>query len=214
MRVLPSEDAVADRLRVGLYGIQPGRQVYLFFGTLRGEDNIHRKGIYQLIEAIEHLSANECGQLCLVIAGQMDAAVKEAIGTRIATLQDSLPVQWVLLDEYVTESDVQALFGLSDVVLIPYQRHVGMSGILVRAAAAQNPVLASDYGLIGALVAQYSLGLAVDSTNPSELSKGIRRLLNRGCDGAFDPDRASEFAEINSATNFSSLLFDRLLAKS
>ncbi len=52
-----------------------------------------------------------------------------------------------------------------DVVLIPYQRHVGSSGLLIWAASAGKPVITQDFGLIGALTRAYKLGQTVDTKN-------------------------------------------------
>jgi glycosyltransferase involved in cell wall biosynthesis len=94
--------------------------------------------------------------------------------------------------------------------LAPYQRHVGMSGILLLAAAAGKPVLSSDYGLMGELVRRYGLGITVDSTVPSEIAKGLMRCLTEPATVLVDLDRMESFAEQHSAERYAKTIFEQL----
>jgi glycosyltransferase involved in cell wall biosynthesis len=99
---------------------------------------------------------------------------------------------------------------MADVILAPYQRHVGMSGILLLAAAAQKPVLSSNYGLMGEIVRRYELGLTVDSTEPKEIAKGLTRFLVEDSDKLCDRAKMKSFAEQNSAEEFARVIFEHL----
>jgi glycosyltransferase involved in cell wall biosynthesis len=188
--------------------IDPGRQIFLFFGALTG-----RKGTHQLLDAIEKLPANLCQKLCLLLVGEIKATEKAAVEAKIAALCQARPVQIVRHYEFVPEQDVPGYFQLADVVLAPYQQHVGMSGILLLAAAAAKPVLSSDYGLMGEMVRRYDLGRVVDSTQPTEIAAGITQFLT-----AQNPvgDRAKmrSFAEQNSAEQYAKIIFQHLQAAS
>ncbi|MCA1994989.1 MAG: glycosyltransferase, partial [Coleofasciculus sp. S288] len=128
-------------------GIEPGRQVFLLFGALT-----ERKGVYQLLEAIFALPTELCQKLCLLLVGE--SSIKDSLETQIGRVCQAKPVQIIPRYEFISDREMQAYFQLTDVVLAPYQRHVGMSGILLLAAAAEKPVLSSDYGLMGELVRQ------------------------------------------------------------
>jgi glycosyltransferase involved in cell wall biosynthesis len=96
-------------------------------------------------------------------------------------------------------------------VLALYQRHVGMSGILVLAAAAQKPVLSSDYGLLGELTHHWRLGITADSTNPVDISKGLTQLLEEDLKKLGDITSMKVFAEQNSAENYAQVIFQHYL---
>ncbi|MDJ0702075.1 MAG: glycosyltransferase [Leptolyngbyaceae cyanobacterium MO_188.B28] len=183
--------------------IEPGRRVFLLFGALTG-----RKGVPQLLDAIATLDPNLCQKLCLLLVGESNIA--EALEARIKLICQERPVQIVRQYEFVAEETVPAYFQLSDVILAPYQRHVGMSGILLWAAAAQKPVLSSDYGLMGEIVRRHQLGVTVDSTRPDEIAKGLTYFLTEAGEAACDRTKMKAFAKANSADRFAEVIFQNL----
>lgn len=191
-----------EKLREKL-GIHSDRQVFLLFGALT-----ERKGVHQLLEAILTLSPTLCQKLCLLLVGE--SRIEASLKSKIAELCQSRSIQIIGRYEFIPEQDVQAYFQLADVVLAPYQRHVGMSGILLLAAAAQKPVLSSNYGLMGEIVQRYNLGLTVDSTVPSEIAKGLTRFLLESPEEWCDRTKMKSFAEQNSAERFASVIFQYL----
>ena len=130
---------------------------------------------------------------------------------KLTEIRQISSVQLLLYNHYITEEEVQALFNLADAILIPYQRHVGMSGLLVRAAAAKRPVVASDYGLLGALVAKYKLGITLDSTLPAQIAHALQLCIDVNPLPAFDPASALQFAQAHSGAIFAKTISDHLL---
>ncbi len=185
--------------------IEPGRQVFLLFGALNG-----RKGIYQLLEAIALLPPELCQQLCLLFIGQANSTDKDLIEAKIKSICAAKPIQIITQYDFISDIEVQAYFQLTDVVLAPYQRHVGMSGILLLAAAAQKPVLSSNYGLMGEIVRQYSLGIAVDSTVPEQIAQGLTHCLIKSTDYLGDRAKMQAFAAQNSAQKFAQTLIEHI----
>jgi len=183
-------------------GIKAGKKVFLLFGALNG-----RKGIYQLLEAIQLLPPALCEQMCLVFVGEANPTDKALIQSKVAATCQAQPVQIIQHYEFVPEQDVQAYFQLADVVLAPYQRHVGMSGILLLAAAANKPVLSSNYGLMGEIVQRYQLGIVVDSTVPKEIAQGLQHCLVASGEELGERTQMQLFAEENSAEKFAENLF-------
>ena len=184
-------------------GVAPGRQVFLLFGALT-----ERKGIYQLLEAILTLSPDLCQKLCLLVVGE--SKIKAPLENQIATVCQARPVQIIRRYEFIPQQDVQTYFQLADVVLAPYQHHVGMSGILLLAAAAQKPVLSSNYGLMGEMVRRFGLGLTVDSSRPSEIIKGLTQFLLKSPAELCDRTKMSAFAVQNSAEQFARIIFEHM----
>ena len=181
-------------------GVDSHRQVFLLFGAING-----RKGIYQLLEAILQLPHQLCQQLCLLIIGE--SSVAEHLETQIAVVCQAKPVQIIRRYEFISDREVQAYFQLADVILAVYQRHVGMSGILLLAAAAGKPVLSSNYGLMGEIVRYYHLGLTVDSTQPGEITAGLTNFLRSSTANFCDPTQMKAFVQANSAQKFAHTIF-------
>lgn len=186
-------------------GIDPGRQVFLLFGALTG-----RKGIHQLLEAVAMLPPDLSQKFCLVLAGQANPQEQAKMASHITAIRQAARVQIITHYEFIPEPEVQTYFQLADVVLAPYQRHIGMSGILLLAAAAHRPVLSSDYGLMGEVVQRYGLGLTVDSTIPTEIARGLTRFLLESPAGLCDRSKMKSFAEQNSAEQFANVIFQHL----
>jgi glycosyltransferase involved in cell wall biosynthesis len=199
VQIYSESESQVERLRENL-GIQPDRTVFLMFGVPQ-----QRKGIYQLIEAIALLPSHLCQKLCLLLVGPR--GTDSRLQTLLKELSESLPVQVISDDKFVPDREIQPYFQVSDVILAPYQRHIGMSAILVRAAAAQKPVLSSNYGLMGEMVKRYGLGITVDASLPAEIAKGLTQFLISSPKEFCELSSMKAFAEQNSAEKFASTVF-------
>lgn len=186
-------------------GIEHHRQVFLLFGALDG-----RKGIYQLLDAIALLSRELSSQLCLLLVGKASATEQNQIHHQAEVLIQQTEIQIIERYDFVPDSDVHQYFALSDIILAPYQRHVGMSGILLLAAAAGKAVLSSDYGLMGEVVRRYKLGLAIDSSQATAIAHGITRCLTESLETLCDLDQMQKFAAQNSVSHYASTIFKHL----
>ncbi len=181
-------------------GIEAERTVFLLFGAIDG-----RKGIHQVLDAIQNLSPNWSRRLCLLLVGE--SKIQQQLEARITEITDSQPVQIIRNYQFVSEEEVWSYFRMSDVILATYQKHVGMSGILLLAAATQKPVLSTDFGLMGAMVKQHQLGLSVDSTQPGQIGEGMVKLMGESRNDFFNPDQMKAWAQQNSAENFAQTIF-------
>jgi glycosyltransferase involved in cell wall biosynthesis len=187
--------------------IQPDRQVFLLFGSFEAE----RKGIYQLLDALALLPASACEKICILLVGNANVEEQARIQVRIDQLCQHQPVQIKTRFEFIPDRDVEKYFSVADVALAIYQRHVGMSGILLLAAAAEKPVLSSNYGLMGELVKRYHLGLTVDSTAPEEIAAGLTQFLSKESQSFSDRAEMKAFADQNSAQLFAQTIFQHIL---
>ena len=196
VELYPQPAAAVTMLRQTL-GIDPARKVFLLFGMID-----QRKGIYQVLAALQQLSITQQKQVTLLLVGSLAQTDRAAVLAEIERLRQNLSVQVILQDYYVPEDEIQLYFAIADVVLALYQRHVGSSGILIRAAAAGKPVLASDYGLMGELVRRHYLGLVVDSTQLTAITRGIVALLAEDPPSLINQKKAAYFANENQALHF------------
>ncbi|MBF2067334.1 MAG: glycosyltransferase [Calothrix sp. C42_A2020_038] len=204
VQTYPKIESKVDELKASL-GIEPHRRVFLLFGVLDS-----RKGIYPLLEAISQLPPDICQKLCLLLVGPIDSQEKSRIQVKIARLSALLPIQIVAYDKFILDTEIQSFFDLSDVVLAPYQRHVGTSSILIRAAVAQKPALSTNYGLMGKWMENYKLGISVDSTVPTEIAKGLTKFVLESPEKFFEPSLAKSFVEQNSAEKYASTIFNNI----
>ena len=198
-----AEKAIAP-FKQGL-GIEPNRTVFLLFGALYDP----RKGLTQVLDAIKRLPAQLSGQVCLLLVGTLgDNAL---ISDRINDLQSKSPAQIVLHNTFIPSEDIPLYFRSSDVILATYQCHVGMSGILVQAAAAQKPLLSSAYGLMGETTRNWQLGLTIDATSPKEIEVGMTHFLTETPEKVGDRTKMQAFAVQNSSDNFAHVIFQSVL---
>lgn len=197
----PEQDEPELRLQLG---IDPDRRICLIFGALTT-----RKGIYQLLDAVTQLPERVCQQLCLLFVGE--SKIQSELEERIAALCGQQPVQVVRRYEFISDTEIPQYFKLANIISALYQRHVGSSGILLLAAAAQKPVLGTDYGLMGELIRRYRLGLAVDSTQPAAIAAGLQQFLTENNQPLSDPVLMRTWANENSAENYATTIFKALM---
>ncbi|AFZ35029.1 glycosyl transferase group 1 [Stanieria cyanosphaera PCC 7437] len=183
--------------------IEPGRKVFLLFGALS-----ERKGLFKLLEAITTLTPELSQQLCLLLVGPITPRDQASLEAHLTKLPNF--VQIIRIDRFIPDEEIQPYFQISDVILAPYQRHIGMSAILVRAATAQKPVLASHFGLMGEITRRYQLGLAVDSTIPAQIAEGLCRFLQTSPEALCNRSQMNQFAQINQAELFAEKIFNCL----
>lgn len=202
VEVYPTSAADADALRSQL-GIEPMRRVMLVFGQLD-----ERKGLFTLIDALKRLTPDQQSGWCLLLVGPVDDGIASALDMTISVLKAKFDVQVIRHHSFVPEPDIQPFFSLSDLIITLYQRHIGMSAVLVRAAAAGRPVLSSDYGLMGQLVKTKGLGQAVNAESPMAVADALVTFEQKNW--PVDANNMSQFAEQNQASAYAKVIFDTL----
>jgi glycosyltransferase involved in cell wall biosynthesis len=175
----------------------------LLFGSMEP-----RKGVLELLQALEHLgNLGESRPICLSIVGRFQSSsyrsLVEHVSKRINHSIRGVSVE--IVDEHVAPGHAAEIFSRADCVAIAYIGFVGSSGVLGQAARFGKPAIASREGLIGRLVNEYGLGLLVDPTDPSAYAKGIAQLL-RG-DFYLDPQAADRYCQERSREAFCRELF-------
>lgn len=190
-------------------GIEAGRKVFLLFGSLS-----ERKGLHELLEAIKTLSPELSRQLCLLIIGPFEGQQSQKLKPLIKQISQSQPIQIICHNKFVTDSQIEPYFKIADFVLTPYQRHVGMSAILVRAAAANKPVLSADFGAMGEVVRSFGLGITIDSEVLQSITDGLARCLTEPTASLCDYKKMKQFAEQNKAEQFAKVIFDNIFSSS
>jgi glycosyltransferase involved in cell wall biosynthesis len=182
--------------------VPAGRVSFLLFGYLA-----ERKGPLAVLDALLLLPPEIASRIAVLFAGKVDPQLRERLDQRCAALARERPDLWLRVDDRrLDRGELAALVRRSDVVLAPYQRFVGSSGVLLWAALNGRPVLAQDYGLVGRLTREHRLGISVDSSDPSRLAYEMARMVERGPTSFIDLPSAARFAAAQTPHRFASLV--------
>jgi glycosyltransferase involved in cell wall biosynthesis len=179
-----------------------GRVGFLLFGYLA-----ERKGPLVMLDALRLLPADVAERVAVLFAGRVDPELRPELERRAADVMVLRPELWLHIDDRRLDGgELTALVRQSDVVLAPYQRFVGSSGVLLWAALNGRPVLAQEYGLVGRLTRDHRLGVSVDASDPAALARAIAHLVIKGPDACFDSRAARRFAAAQTPDRFASLV--------
>ena len=208
VRAVPDPNCATRRIGphdAGLLNRLPtGRVVMVLFGVLD-----RRKGLLTLLEAVRRLDPTVARNLALIVAGRTDAPVAKAASSFARRIAEQRPEAWVRFeDRHLAAGEIAALVGRSDLVLVPYQRFVGSSGVLLWAAAAGKPVLAPDYGLLGRLVREHRLGLTTDTIDPNRLAEALTAAVRHSPGAFFDPAATRRYSDAHAPATFARAVID------
>ncbi|MBX3503157.1 MAG: glycosyltransferase [Alphaproteobacteria bacterium] len=179
-----------------------GRIGLLLFGYLA-----RRKGPLELLEALGRLRPQTAARVAVMLAGRVDPPIGQELEARRQALAHAQPSLWLqIADRRLDSAEIDSLIQRSGVVLAPYQRFVGSSGVLLWAARAGRPVLTQDFGLIGRLTRDHGLGLVTDSTDPACLAFAIEHIVESGGRELFDVAGARRFVASHTPEHFAAMV--------
>jgi glycosyltransferase involved in cell wall biosynthesis len=182
------------------------RTVFALFGFIA-----ERKGALVLLDALARLPSDLAAKTAVVIAGRIENRIRTRIDRARRRLQRERPsLQLVVEDRWLSPAELTGLVERCDVVVAPYQRFVGSSGVILWAAAAGKPVLTQDFGLIGRLVQDHRLGLAIDTSDATALGRSIAAMIRRRPRHYFDPLSAGELVAARQPSQFAETIFAQL----
>ena len=149
------------RRHLGLEG-----DVALFFGYVR-----HYKGLDILLEAWRRVRADR--PATLVVAGEFyeDPAPSRRLAETAGGVR--------LLERYLPDDEVEAVFRAADVVVLPY-RSATQSGVTHVAYALDTPVITTRVGGLAETVREGETGLVVPPEDPDSLAGAIVRFFAEG----------------------------------
>ena len=141
-------------------GIPSDRFLLLVYGI--GD---RRKGLHLAVRAM--MESSPASRLFLLCAGKISKDRELLKGLSKLEKRGMAKV----LDRYVSDSEESLCFCASDVVLLPYIKHFGSSGVLSLSAAAGKMVIASDEELVGKRIREHKLGWLFPSGNIESLKR-------------------------------------------
>jgi glycosyltransferase involved in cell wall biosynthesis len=162
------DDFTADRAAARRqFGLPADKRVLLFYGA-----GYRRKGLDLAVEAM--LAVGENAPAFLLCAGRHGADAKTARGLAQLSAQGRA----LVIDRYITDDEEKLLFAAGDAVLLPYRKHFGSSGVLVRAIGAGLPVIVSDEEFMGRLVRERGLGILFRPGDAGALGRAIEQMAS------------------------------------
>jgi len=181
------------------------RTTFLLFGALA-----ERKGILTLLSALREIAPDTAEKISVIIAGRIEPEIKIPFQEATDALRHAHPALHLELDNrHLPMDELSTLIRRCDVVLAPYKRFVGSSGVLLWAAATGKPVITQNYGLLGKLCREHALGLCIDTCNPAALAAAIETAAHEPSQ-YFDAVRATAFAASRTPHRFAATLFDAI----
>ncbi|MGI8527012.1 MAG: glycosyltransferase [Pseudolabrys sp.] len=146
------------------FDLPEDRRVFLFYGA-----GYRRKGLALAVRAMLTMAGDT--PAFLLCAGKHAGDHEVVQGLEQLAAQGRARV----INRYVTNEEEKSLFAASDFVLLPYLKHFGISGVLVRAIGAGLPVIVSDEELLGWLTRERALGILFQPGDVTALRHAIER---------------------------------------
>lgn len=143
------------------------KYVLLFFGYVRPY-----KGLSDLIEAFKLIA--EKFDVALLIAGQFFTKVSQY---EEELRSKSLLEKTYIVSRYIDSEEVPMFFQAADLLVQPYRKFSGQSGVTQTAYLHSVPVIATDVGGLPELVIHESTGTIVRPKDPKALASAIEALL-------------------------------------
>ncbi|MCC6350601.1 MAG: glycosyltransferase [Candidatus Eisenbacteria bacterium] len=167
------------RAKLGLAG-----DVALFFGYVR-----HYKGLDTLLAAWPRVRERRPGAT-LVVAGEFYEKAEPYEALARAAGEGAVR----MLDRYIPDDEVEALFRAADVTVLPY-RSATQSGVTHVAYALGCPVIATRVGGIAETVRDGETGLTAPPEDPAALADAIVRFFAGSLGAGMAPHLAKLRAE-------------------
>jgi glycosyltransferase involved in cell wall biosynthesis len=179
------------------YGIRPETCVILVFGVID-----RRKCVKELLEGAARVVPEL--DLTVFVAGKQSPGDMADAMAGEAARKLRTHGRLIEVNRFINyDSDIDPI-SASDIIWVLYDRnYVRNSDVLARAALAERPVIARRQGLIGRLVDDNQLGLAVATDAPEAIAEALTRLV-------LDPPLRGKLGQ-NGARAFASNTPERLM---
>lgn len=182
-----------------------GRRKLLFFGYIN-----ERKGILNFLESVSLLDEKSHKAMLIQICGEIAPSIEEKVKAKIKILKTLYPELVIEVNNsFIRDEEVLAIFRNSDLILAPYSKIQGSSGLVGWAALTRKPILAPNKGLIAELVSKYKLGFTVETKDVHSISEGLKNFLEEGYLVAEEP--RLEFLKENSPELFVEKILSNVL---
>ncbi|MEM8864344.1 MAG: glycosyltransferase [Planctomycetota bacterium] len=164
-----------------------------------------KKGCLAAIEALGRGDVDD--DVCLLFVGRQDDAVRQALAGDYRWLLEQSRV--FSIDRYVTLDELNLGLAAADLIYIGYEDHVGISSIVLRAAAAGRPVLVAPFYWAQRIVPQFDLGTIASTRQPEAFASALRNAIDDA--QSWQPSASgTQLVRFHATNNFGANLTRRL----
>lgn len=146
--------------------VLPEKNCVLFFGAIR-----KYKGLDYLIKAAPLIS-NKIENFKILIAGEGKFSEYSRL------IEETNSSIFEIHNYYLSDSEVSALFQRSELVVLPYTKMSGQSGVLMTACAFGKPVVSTSVGSFSEIVENNVTGIIVPPEDSKSLADAIIYILS------------------------------------
>jgi len=133
-----------------------------------------RKGTAELVEAFAIQRELEG---ILLLWGRIPEKVEQVLSRRGVSWRDDPRI--VVIEKYIDEQAFRALFAITDLVVLPYQRHLGgVSSLYLLSVIHRKKTICDNRAWLGWAAEHYQHGLAIECSRPEEIQRGVVRILS------------------------------------
>ncbi|TGD73965.1 hypothetical protein E4634_07425 [Mangrovimicrobium sediminis] len=161
-----------------------------------------RKGTELLIRSFAGSGLR--GKARLLLFGLVSPSARQTLEEHAELVDDG---SIIVRDEFVSDQDFRHFCHAIDLMWAGYPNHVGISSILLHAANAGTPVLASEFGSVGWMTQEYGLGRAVPPTDAA-MSAALAQFVE-GERWSISADDAQRLMESHTTRRFEEVLLRR-----
>jgi glycosyltransferase involved in cell wall biosynthesis len=180
-----------------------GRMRFLLFGALR-----RQKGVFPLLEALQRLPGAVAQNASVLFLGSVEPADEDQLIEGVREIQRTQSDMKIRLENrFAADWELRYAIRESDVILVPYLRSEGSSGVLGHAANYSTPVIGSETGLIGHLIQKYQLGTSVP-IRPEKLAGALERAIQENV--PMSTAGAARYVRKHTADDFVHTLLSRI----
>ncbi|MEO0514392.1 MAG: glycosyltransferase [Planctomycetota bacterium] len=173
-------------------GLDPARR---YVGTTGMIDA--RKGCDKLLEAF--VAADLDTDVSLLLVGRHSPGIKAMLAGRFAN--DVASGRICSINRFVTMDELHAALFAMQLVVTAHPRHIGISSIVIRAAACGRPVLGSSFGWIEQMVNRFGMGQTCNVSDPMVFAAALRESLALSAEWEMGPS-LQRFVEFHRADHF------------
>jgi glycosyltransferase involved in cell wall biosynthesis len=166
-----------------------------YIGLLGSLDN--RKAVPQLLSAFRRAQLPASDRM--ILAGRLDPAYAELIHNDYSDLvRDG---RLVVIDRFLTTQELEHGYEALDLATIAYCKSPVLASLALKAVAVGTPVLADNFGWLGAAVQRFDLGAVTDVYDSAKFADAMKTILpRRHCSS--HPKAVARLLAFHSTENF------------
>lgn len=191
----PRMDRREARRRLGMP--EDGRYCGLL-GVLDG-----RKAVPELLAAFR--AARLRSEDRLLLAGNLDADFRALIARDYGDLVKSGRV--VVLDRFLSDEEMAQGYAALDLACVTYRNFPGLASLMLRAVAAERPVIAHDFGWCGAMVRRFGFGALTDIEDRDRFARDLADALENSA-GYTESEETRRLLAFHDPDNFAETMLD------